>query len=339
MNQPIEFAQYIYQKVSQQRLRTPEDYIDYLKKLSKRIQQGPLDFLRPNTIRRIIQIIRNKSLDEGLVEKDSGLKELGTNIKEGISLQRQSSKSDQNDQMILNHIVLPSIEDVISEMEEAFDDINKHAPQHFFTNEVIMVYDYSKTVCEFIKSTKKDIEIIIVQNETSDQSEIMRSQFKNATMTPFSNAFAIMQRVNKILIGVDAILKDGGILAFPGAYAISVAAKQFSVPVIILSTTQKLTPKYAFDQNTYNKLLSPLEIVNHEHYIPEVSYIGITYDYIPKEYDSILPKIFINCLMNIIVQKTRICDLQFINLILLILKNESFLVGLIEKTQFVYINY
>lgn len=28
--------------------------------------------------------------------------------------------------MILNHIVLPSIEDVISEMEEAFDDINKH---------------------------------------------------------------------------------------------------------------------------------------------------------------------------------------------------------------------
>ena len=28
--------------------------------------------------------------------------------------------------MILNHIVLPSIEDVISEMEDAFDDINKH---------------------------------------------------------------------------------------------------------------------------------------------------------------------------------------------------------------------
>ena len=31
-------------------------------------------------------MIRVKSLDEGLVEKDSGLKELGTNIKEGISL-------------------------------------------------------------------------------------------------------------------------------------------------------------------------------------------------------------------------------------------------------------
>lgn len=61
-----------------------------------------------------------------------------------------------------------------------------------------------------------------------------------------------MQRVNKILLGVDAILKNGGLLMHPGTYAICVLAKQFAVPVIVLSGAHKLTPKYAFDQTTFN---------------------------------------------------------------------------------------
>jgi translation initiation factor eIF-2B subunit beta len=44
----------------------------------------------------------------------------------------------------------------------------------------------------------------------------------------------------------------------PGTLMISLAAKQFSVPVIALSGVHKITPKYAFDQNTFNDLLSPL---------------------------------------------------------------------------------
>lgn len=47
----------------------------------------------------------------------------------------------------------------------------------------------------------------------------------NVTLTPFTNAYAIMQRVNKILLGVDAILKNGGLLMHPGTYAICVLAK------------------------------------------------------------------------------------------------------------------
>ena len=49
------------------------------------------------------------------------------------------------------------------------------------------------------------------------------------------------------MLGVDAILKNGGLLMHPGTYAICVLAKQFAVPVIVLSGAHKLTPKYAFD--------------------------------------------------------------------------------------------
>lgn len=46
----------------------------------------------------------------------------------------------------------------------------------------------------------------------------------------------------------------------PGTYMISLAAKQFSVPVMALSGIHKITAKYAFEQNTFNELLSPLDI-------------------------------------------------------------------------------
>ena len=49
------------------------------------------------------------------------------------------------------------------------------------------------------------------------------------------------------MLGVDAILKNGGLLMHPGTYAICDLAKQFAVPVFVLSGAHKLTPKYAFD--------------------------------------------------------------------------------------------
>jgi translation initiation factor eIF-2B subunit beta len=56
-----------------------------------------------------------------------------------------------------------------------------------------------------------------------------------------------MQRVNKLVLGVDAILKNGGLLMHPGTYLLCLAAHQFSIPVIALSGTHKLTSKYAFE--------------------------------------------------------------------------------------------
>ena len=50
-----------------------------------------------------------------------------------------------------------------------------------------------------------------------------------------------------MVLGVDAVFKNGGLLMHPGTLMISLAAKQFSVPVIALSGIHKITPKYAFE--------------------------------------------------------------------------------------------
>ena len=56
--------------------------------------------------------------------------------------------------------------------------------------------------------------------------------------------YAIMQRVNKVIVGAHAIMKNGGTICQAGASLLATAAQNFSVPFIIISAMYKLTPKF-----------------------------------------------------------------------------------------------
>jgi len=44
--------------------------------------------------------------------------------------------------------------------------------------------------------------------------------------------FGIMSRVNKVIIGVDSVMANGGLRTFNGCHAVALAAAYYSVPVI-----------------------------------------------------------------------------------------------------------
>jgi translation initiation factor eIF-2B subunit beta len=73
-----------------------------------------------------------------------------------------------------------------------------------------------------------------------------------------------MSRVDKVIISTHAIMANGGLIANAGAYQICLAAKEFSIPVIVVSAMYKLTPLYPFDPMKLNELLSPNIIMNFE---------------------------------------------------------------------------
>lgn len=51
-------------------------------------------------------------------------------------------------------------------------------------------------------------------------------------MIPDSTMFGIMSRVNKVIIGVDSVMANGGLRTFNGCHAVALAAAHYSVPVI-----------------------------------------------------------------------------------------------------------
>jgi translation initiation factor 2B subunit (eIF-2B alpha/beta/delta family) len=66
-----------------------------------------------------------------------------------------------------------------------------------------------------------------------------------------------MQKVSKVIVNCYALMQDGGILGNSGMLGMAMVAKDFSVPFLVVSGIFKLTPHYAFGQETYNSLLNP----------------------------------------------------------------------------------
>lgn len=51
------------------------------------------------------------------------------------------------------------------------------------------------------------------------------------TLIADSSIFGIMARVNKVIIGTQAVMANGGLRAICGTHAVALAAKYYSVPV------------------------------------------------------------------------------------------------------------
>ena len=83
----------------------------------------------------------------------------------------------------------------------------------------------------------------------------------NTTLISDAAIFALMSRVNKVIIGTHTVMADGGLRAFTGSNTVALAAKHYSVPVMVLLPLYKLSPLYmcSYEQHSFNKLISPLQ--------------------------------------------------------------------------------
>jgi len=102
---------------------------------------------------------------------------------------------------------------------------------------------------------------------------------------PDSAIFAMMARVNKVILPAHAVLANGGLIAHSGCNLVALAAAQNSVPVVCLTGMFKLTPLFPHDgQDTLNDLLAPP--VDYAQYHKEISGADIVnpvHDYIKPE--------------------------------------------------------
>ena len=81
------------------------------------------------------------------------------------------------------------------------------------------------------------------------------------TVIPDSAIFAVMSRVNKVIIGTHDILANGGLKAITGANVVALACKTYSVPLVVCASMHKLTPKHcsSADNEAFSQFDSPQE--------------------------------------------------------------------------------
>lgn len=68
-------------------------------------------------------------------------------------------------------------------------------------------------------------------------------------LVPDSSIYAMMSRVNKVVLGAHAILANGGFFATSGSSLVAMAARAHSTPVVVCAGQYKFTPKWTIYRN------------------------------------------------------------------------------------------
>jgi len=246
---------------------TAKELIDKIRSALRKLEEElPTLNVVHNTIRRILRLVRDEYLSASSLEP--GEEKCHQDSLHRLIINRENSDYGKN-VTDLRERVEEIIEELMMEYEGSSDEISKQALQHIHANEIIMTIGRSVTVEKFLKFAAKNrkFQVIVAENAPSYSGHLLAANLAtvkiSTTVIPDSAVFALMARVNKVIIGTSAILKDGGLNAISGSHTLALAAKHYSVPLIVLGATYKLTPKFisASDKLACSIFASPNEVL------------------------------------------------------------------------------
>jgi translation initiation factor eIF-2B subunit beta len=172
--------------------------------------------------------------------------------------------------------LIEGISEIIDELDQSDEQIANYASEHIHPNEVILTYSSSVTVQRFLlkAASKRKFTVIhaeaypnnhhkahalITGNLDQDEDSLSADSFQKpltaagitVILIPDSAIFAVMSRVNKVIIGTHAVLANGALMAAAGTTIVAKAAKVHQTPVIVLGGTYKLSPKYPYNPDLF----------------------------------------------------------------------------------------
>lgn len=171
--------------------------------------------------------------------------------------------------------VIDGIKELLDELEVVDSQIAESALDHIHSNEIILTHTSSQTVQKFLATAARKRKFTVVHAEaypndhlathatianggrkgdSDDSPSDADERWKPLTamgitviLIPDSAVFALMSRINKVILAPHTVLANGSLIAASGAATIARAARAHRVPVVVLSGVYKLSPVYPFD--------------------------------------------------------------------------------------------
>jgi translation initiation factor eIF-2B subunit beta len=209
--------------------------------------------------------------------------------------------------------VISGIEEIIDELDQVDDQIAAYAQEHIHSNELILTHTSSLTVQKFLlkAADKRKFTVIVAETYPNDHeathaavtgkvrqdNEGRDDMSTEAFLKPLSAAgitvilmtdasiFAIMSRVNKVILATHAVIANGGLIAAAGARIIAKAAKVHRTPVIVVSGIYKLSPEYPFEFESLIEYGDPGNIIRYGEggLVEDMEVDNPVFDYVPPD--------------------------------------------------------
>ena len=207
--------------------------------------------------------------------------------------------------------VVEGIQEIIEELDQVDEQIAGYALEHIHSNEIILTHTSSATVQKFLlkAATKRKFTVIHAEaypnghqethavvtgkHDFEGGDEMGSDQFQKpltaagitVILIPDAAIFALMSRVNKVILGTHVVLANGGLVAAAGAKAIAQAARMHRTPVVVATGVYKLSPIYPFDFDSLIEYGDASKVFGYEDgdLVDKVDVENPLYDYVPAE--------------------------------------------------------
>jgi len=208
--------------------------------------------------------------------------------------------------------VLEGIREMLDELDQVDEQIAAYALDHIHSNEIILTTTASMTVQKFLLTAAKKRKFTVIHAEAypndhddtratvlhgrkkdGDEGGVESDErFKPLTaagisvvLIPDSAVFAIMSRVNKVILATHAVLANGALVAAVGARVVAQAAKMHRTPVVVLSGVYKLSPVYPFDVEELIEYGDAGKVAGYDDgdFVEKVDVVNPLYDYVPAD--------------------------------------------------------
>ncbi|CAK0782653.1 hypothetical protein CVIRNUC_005852 [Coccomyxa viridis] len=166
--------------------------------------------------------------------------------------------------------IVEQLNEFIQELKDIDTSIAAHWPDQIHANDSILTFGYSETVLVFLLEAAKklDFQVVVAEGAPRHGGQELARRLAQAgmhtTLIPDSAIFAMMARVNKVLVGAHALLANGGVMAGAGNQLTAMAAKHHAVPFVVLVGLQKLSPLFPHDPSvSFNDYKSPADVMEY----------------------------------------------------------------------------
>jgi len=159
-------------------------------------------------------------------------------------------------------------------------------------SEIVLTLGHSKTVEAFFKSAAHHRNFTAIVAETApsyagrDLAHALSEAGIFTFLVPDSAVYALMSRVNKVILGAHAVLANGGMFAISGSLLAATAAREHSTPVVVCTGQFKLTPQWnLYHQYDAHDFGNPSEVLPFEEgdLVDKVDVLNPYYDYVRPE--------------------------------------------------------
>lgn len=206
----------------------------------------------------------------------------------------------------LKHNVIEAVNELIQDITTCHEQISEQAVELIHQNEVILTLGRSQTVLEFLcaaKEKKRSFRVFVAEGAPRYQGHQLAKEFVarglQTTVITDSAVFAMISRVNMVIVGAHAVMANGGVMAPVGMNMVALAAQRHAVPFVVLAGIHKLCPLYPHNPEILlNELRSPSELLDFGEFSdcldfgtsagsPLLHVVNPTFDYVPPNLVSL----------------------------------------------------